>query len=100
MDRVAVFVDAGYVFAQGSVLQAGRKLPRGEVALDHAAAVTALTEFAQSVSGAQLLRIYWYDGTSTGPTAQHLTLAHLDGVKVRLGLVNSVGQQKGVDSRQ
>lgn len=34
MDRVAVFVDAGYVFAQGSVLLAGKKLPRGEIALD------------------------------------------------------------------
>lgn len=42
--------------------------------------------------------MYWYDGTSTGPTAQHLTLAHLNDVKVRLGFVNSVGEQKGVDS--
>lgn len=38
-----------------------------------------------------------YDGTSTGPTAQHLTLGHLDNVK-GLGFVNSVGEQKGVDS--
>jgi hypothetical protein len=45
-----------------------------------------------------LLRIYWYDGTSTGPTAQHLELAHLSDVKVRLGFVNSFGEQKGVDS--
>jgi hypothetical protein len=50
------------------------------------------------VSGVPLLRVYWYDGTSTGPTAQHLTLAHLQNVKVRLGFVNSVGEQKGVDS--
>lgn len=35
MDRVAVFVDAGYVFAQGSVLLSGKKLPRSEVVLDH-----------------------------------------------------------------
>lgn len=26
MDRVAVFIDAGYLFAQGSLLLAGRKL--------------------------------------------------------------------------
>lgn len=58
MDRVAVFVDAGYVFAQGSILLAGKKLPRGEVVLDHGAAVDALTQFAEKVSGAQLLRIY------------------------------------------
>lgn len=98
MNRVAVFVDAGYVFAQGSVLLAGRKLPRGETSLDHVAAIASLATFAERVAGVALLRVYWYDGTSTGPTAQHLTLAHLDNVKVRLGFVNSVGEQKGVDS--
>lgn len=98
MNRVAVFVDAGYVFAQGSVLLNGKKLPRSEVVLDHDATVATLKGFAERVSGAALLRIYWYDGTSTGPTAQHLTLAHLNDVKVRLGFVNSVGEQKGVDS--
>jgi len=98
MDRVAVFVDAGYVFAQGSVLLAGKKLVRSEISLHHRAAVEAFTRFAEGVAAARLLRLYWYDGTSTGPTAQHITLAHLDNVKVRLGFVNSVGEQKGVDS--
>ena len=98
MDRVAVFVDAGYVFAQGSMLLAGRKLPRADVSLAHDDAIKAFGDFAVKVSGAPLLRVYWYDGTSTGPTAQHLTLAHLQDVKVRLGFVNSVGEQKGVDS--
>jgi uncharacterized LabA/DUF88 family protein len=98
MDRVAVFVDAGYVFAQGSLLLAGRKLPRAEATLAHEEAVKAFGGFGMKVSGVPLLRVYWYDGTSTGPTAQHLTLAHLQDVKVRLGFVNSVGEQKGVDS--
>jgi hypothetical protein len=98
MDRVAVFVDAGYVFAQGSLLLAGRKLPRADIGLAHDEAVKAFGKFAEGISGVPLLRVYWYDGTSTGPTAQHLTLAHLQDVKVRLGFVNSVGEQKGVDS--
>ena len=98
MDRVAVFVDAGYVFAQGSLLLAGRKLPRADIGLAHDEAVKAFGDFAARISGVPLLRVYWYDGTSTGPTAQHLTLAHLQDVKVRLGFVNSVGEQKGVDS--
>jgi hypothetical protein len=68
MDQVAVFVDAGYLFAQGSALLAGRKLNRGEISLGHDAAIRSLTEFAERVSGLRLLRIYWYDGTSTGPT--------------------------------
>lgn len=98
MDRVAVFVDAGYLFAQGSILLAGKKLTRSELVLDHNAAVMALCEFASKVSGVKLLRVYWYDGTSSGPTPQHLALAHLDNLKIRLGFVNSVGEQKGVDS--
>ena len=98
MDRVAVFVDAGYLFAQGSVALAGQKLPRGRLILDHEKALDALADFATRVAGVPLLRIYWYDGTSTGPSSQHITLAHLSRVKVRLGFVNSVGEQKGVDS--
>ena len=98
MDRVAVFVDAGYLFAQGSVALAGQRLPRGRILLDHEKAIDALADFATRVGGVDLLRVYWYDGTSTGPSSQHITLAHLARVKVRLGFVNSVGEQKGVDS--
>jgi uncharacterized LabA/DUF88 family protein len=98
MDRVAVFVDAGYLFAQGSVALAGQKLPRGRLVLDHEKAIDALVDVAMRVSGVELLRVYWYDGTSTGPSSQHITLAHLARVKVRLGFVNSFGEQKGVDS--
>ncbi len=98
MDRVAVFVDAGYLFAQGSIELCGRKLMRGECTLDYAAARDTIKCFAEAVSSLPLLRIYWYDGTSQGPTPQHIALANQPDVKVRLGFVNSQGQQKGVDS--
>ena len=98
MDRVTVFVDAGYLFAQGSIELCGTKLPRGEIILDHNAVTTKLKEFAEAASDLPLLRIYWYDGTSEGPTSQHITLAGQVDVKVRLGYVNSRGQQKGIDS--
>ena len=98
MDRVAVFVDAGYLFAQGSVALSGQKLPRGNLLLDPEKAVAALEASAKKLTGLPLLRVYWYDGTSTGPTSQHSALAHLSGLKMRLGFVNSVGEQKGVDS--
>jgi uncharacterized LabA/DUF88 family protein len=98
MDRVAVFVDAGYLFAQGAALLAGKKTPRGELALDFDKVLAAFEEFACKISNVPLLRIYWYDGTSTGPTPQHLALASKPRVKVRLGFVNTAGQQKGVDS--
>lgn len=98
MDRVAVFVDAGYFFAQGSALLSGKKTQRGEVKLDHEKVLNALEEFACRVSKLPLLRIYWYDGTATGPSPQHIALAFENHIKVRLGFVNTAGQQKGVDS--
>ncbi|MGH8182574.1 MAG: NYN domain-containing protein, partial [Rhodanobacteraceae bacterium] len=51
----------------------------------------------ETIAGCPLLRIYWYDGTNSGPTAAHLAMAYLDNVKLRLGFVNQSGEQKGVD---
>jgi uncharacterized LabA/DUF88 family protein len=98
MDRVAVFVDAGYLFAQGSCLFKGEKASRGEIDINLEKALQAFDDFACRISGLPLLRIYWYDGTSTGPTPQHIALGFLPRTKVRLGFVNNAGQQKGVDS--
>ena len=57
-------------------------------------AVTAATK----ANGAQLLRIYWYDGLlGARPSIEQDELARTDNVKVRLGTVTA-GQQKGVDS--
>ena len=50
MDRVAVFVDAGYLFAQGSQELCGAKLVRGEIALDHDAVTAKLKSFAEAAS--------------------------------------------------
>jgi uncharacterized LabA/DUF88 family protein len=101
MDRVAVFVDAGYLFAQGSVALTGSQKPRASTILDAPAAIDALKAFSiEKARHARLLRIYWYDGALGGsrPTADQALLAHLDDVKLRLGFINSAGQQKGVDS--
>ena len=102
MDRVAVLVDAGYFFAAGSALVSGTgKRRRDSIILDEKAAAHELAQLALSLTaGSPLLRIYWYDGASrkTGPTAEHGRLAHCDNIKVRLGFLNAVGEQKGVDS--
>lgn len=98
MDRAAVFVDAGYLFAAGSKLIAGEKLSRGELRLDYDEVVRTFESLARELTGLPLLRIYWYDGTATGPTPQQLTLAYRPSIKMRLGFVNQQGQQKGVDS--
>ena len=98
MDRVTVFVDAGYLFAQGSLLLSGRKVKRSEIDLDEGKAILILTNLASEIARVPLLRVYWYDGSSYSPTLQQQKIADLPGVKLRLGLVNSSGEQKGVDS--
>ena len=52
-----------------------------------------------SADGSSLLRVYWYDGVlHTGPSNEQRSLANTDNVKLRLGVVNPYGWQKGVDS--
>lgn len=100
-ERIAVFVDAGYLFAQGSSVIAGSRRARPELLLDPAEVIAAIKSLAaDKAPHCRLLRIYWYDGTSGGlrPTADQALLAQQDDVKLRLGLINSHGQQKGVDS--
>ena len=99
MKRHAIFVDAGYVFAQGSVSLSGSKTPRTQLKLDATEIIAQLTTLALAKSaGVPLLRIYWYDGAWNGPTVEHLALANTENVKLRLGTINSAGEQKEVDS--
>jgi uncharacterized LabA/DUF88 family protein len=100
MKRHAIFVDAGYVFAQGCVsLSVSSKTPRTQLKLDATEIIAQLTALAVAKSvGVSLLRIYWYDGARNGPTVEHTLLAKTDNIKLRLGSINSAGEQKEVDS--
>lgn len=98
MERTAVFIDAGYLFAAGSTLVANERLPRSELHLDHEVLLAFLTKLVGELTQLPLLRIYWYDGTATGPTSQQLALGYRPGVKLRLGYLNREGVQQGVDS--
>ena len=98
MDRTAIFVDAGYLFAAGSILLCGEKLKRGDVHLTNDVFLDFMRKKAEALTGLPLLRIYWYDGTDGPPTGKHVALAYQPDVKLRLGLVNRQGAQKGVDS--
>jgi uncharacterized LabA/DUF88 family protein len=99
MDRTAVFVDAGYLFAQGSLSVMGEKLHRSELHLETDKVVEFMAALADVLTTLPLLRIYWYDGAApTGPTSQQVALAYKKNIKLRLGTINQLGQQKGVDS--
>ena len=67
MSQVAVFVDAGYFFAQGSAALTGSKKERRHATLDQQGLLAALRFVAHEKSGLErLLRIYWYDGLPRG----------------------------------
>ena len=100
MQRVVVFVDAGYVLARGSEALTGAKNGRRGVILDESKAVASIIRFSEKKAKkhGQILRVYWYDASGPQPTAEQIRLAELDNVKLRLGTLNSFGKQKGVDS--
>ncbi len=101
--RFALFVDAGYLYADGSKVlspSGSTPLPRRAVTLDQDETIAKLLETAaEKTGGAALLRTYWYDGVlPSGLSDSQQALANTDNVKFRAGVVNSAGQQKGVDS--
>lgn len=102
MKRVAVFVDAGYVFAAGAMAIHGTNLKREMLKIDAERIVAMLLDFAASMSpGSDLLRLYWYDCSPDGarPMSNQMPFAEQDNVKVRLGFLGSEGKQKGVDTK-
>jgi hypothetical protein len=61
--------------------------------------IALIARAAQQVPG-ELLRMYWYDAARDRvPTVEQRQIAALPHVKVRLGNLNSAGQQKGVDAQ-
>jgi hypothetical protein len=99
MRRIAVFVDAGYFWVQVVHIIHGSKRPRDEVVIEYELMRNALcAEVESQFQGADLLRIYWYDGpASNGKGDSHVAIENLDDFKLRLGTRNSVGDQKAVD---
>lgn len=98
MDRCAVFVDAGYVYAAGGKLCCNTR-SRKEMQLDAKPLVDLLTDAAEEVTGVQVLRTYWYDGAKDSiRTQEQRAIAALPDVKLRLGRLNGRNEQKGVDA--
>lgn len=99
MSRWALFVDAGWLFAAGSVSALGERIPRRELDWETDQLTDALVERASQLvpASAELLRTYWYDGSPNRlPIGDQQTIAALPDVKLRLGRTARDGQ-KGVD---
>src|SRR5439155_8335278 len=85
MDRCALFVDAGYVLADGAMAVHGTR-HRESVSWNYAGLLQFLGSVARDRTGLPLLRCYWYEATVEGRrSAEHDALADLPGVKLRLG---------------
>jgi hypothetical protein len=96
-----VLVDLGYLLAEGGKAYCGA-VGRSNSRCDYEKAAIALEDFAVAHAGIPVLRSYWYDGAPDYvPTQDHLLIAGLPRVKLRLGrlvIQKKSPQQKGVDS--
>ncbi|MGO9221667.1 MAG: NYN domain-containing protein, partial [Streptosporangiaceae bacterium] len=97
MDRCALFVDAGYVLADGAMAVHGTR-HRESVSWDYAGLLQFMGSIARERTGRPLLRCYWYEATVEGRrTSEHDSLADLPGLKLRLGRARP-GRREGVES--
>ena len=97
MDRCALFVDAGYILADGAMAAHGTR-HRESVSWNYAGLLQFLGSVARERPGLPLLRCYWYEATVEGRrSAEHDALADLPGVKLRLGRMRP-GRREGVES--
>lgn len=97
--RHAVLVDAGYLYASVGQLVLGTTSRRSFRIAAEPLIGALIARAGRQVPG-ELLRMYWYDAARDRvPTVEQRQIAALPHVKVRLGNLNSAGQQKGVDAQ-
>jgi NYN domain len=97
VDRCALFVDAGYVLADGAMAVHGTR-HRESVSWDYAGLLQFFGSIARERTGLPLLRCYWYEATVEGRrSAEHDALADMPGLKLRLGRMRP-GRREGVES--
>ena len=97
MDRCALFVDAGYMLADGAMAVHGTRR-RESVSWDYEGVLQLLGNLARDRTGLPLLRCYWYEATVEGRrTAEHDALADMPGIKLRLAKLRP-GRREGVET--
>ncbi|MFG2071935.1 NYN domain-containing protein [Nonomuraea maritima] len=98
MDRCALFVDAGYLLADGAMAVHGTR-HREAVSWDYPGLLQLMTSLSRERTGLPLLRCYWYEATVEGRrTPEHDVLADIPGLKLRLSRIRP-GRREGVDAQ-
>jgi uncharacterized LabA/DUF88 family protein len=99
LSRYAIMVDVGYIYASAGELLFGAT-SRRDYRVDADKLIQALTRHAEDQVRGELLRVYWYDAARDRvPTIDQRVIAQMPWVKLRLGNLNTRGQQKGVDAQ-
>lgn len=100
MNRIAIFVDTGYLCMAGAAALNHPETQRRQIRIEIDKVVAHLKAHVSKISNAELLRVYWYDSCPGGArkTAEQTCIGHHQNVKLRLGTINKSGQQKGVDT--
>lgn len=98
MNRCALFVDAGYLLADGAAAVYGSRR-REAVSWDYPGLLQLLVKLARERTGLPVLRCYWYEATVEGRRApEHEALADLPGLKLRVSRIRP-GRREGVDAQ-
>ncbi|WP_449291492.1 NYN domain-containing protein [Nonomuraea marmarensis] len=98
VDRCALFVDAGYLLADGAMAVHGTR-HREAVSWDYPGLLQLMTSLSRERTGLPLLRCYWYEATVEGRrTPEHDALADIPGLKLRLSRIRP-GRREGVDAQ-
>ncbi|MGW0482741.1 NYN domain-containing protein [Nonomuraea sp. NPDC003214] len=98
MDRCALFVDAGYLLADGAMAVHGTR-HREAVSWDYPGLLQLMSSLSRERTGLPLLRCYWYEATVEGRhTPEHDALADIPGLKLRLSRIRP-GRREGVDAQ-
>lgn len=99
MEKVVVFVDAGYLYSGGAQSIYKTKLSRSLININ----INNFVKYIKDIiikDNEKLLRIYWYDGVlNTGFTPEQQALSLADNIKFRKGVVNEFSEQKGIDTQ-
>ncbi|WP_349258525.1 NYN domain-containing protein [Stackebrandtia sp.] len=97
--RYAILIDVGYLYAAAAEVLLGAT-SRREYKVDAEKLIkTLIARAADQLPSGELLRVYWFDAARDRvPTVDQRVIAPMALVKVRLGNLNSRGQQKGVDA--
>jgi len=99
LSRYAIMVDVGYIYASAGELLFGA-VTRKDYRVDADKLIQALSRHGEDHIRGELLRVYWYDAARDRvPTFDQRVIAQMPWVKLRLGNLNTRGQQKGVDAQ-